>query len=238
MPMKHKASKMLTPLAPVIPPTRVEMFIAPTADLVNGKVYSQIMVVHGCSDKRSLDIFAFFYLLVCFSLEYFLFISEDVYERLYCSNLYCPSVFEGEETVRWSYFLDVSIAFSLSSLCDMLNLFNKVDCIFLNANYKFDLLSKTESKVYSKDLASFTFGRIVTATHLKPKISSFQNLLLANIIPRAGHHDFFQPLQAVFMYALSPTRNETLNSLVLKLRVPSSQNCPIPIPNSQTSSPV
>lgn len=139
--VKQKASRSFVPRAPVNQPTPAKMCTLHGAKSLYDKLYNQIKVAHDRYIKCSSGIVGLFSLLIC--LESFLFISKDLYKLaglLFYSSFYCPAVHEGEETIHWSFFFNVPIEFSLSSICDMPNLLIEGECIFLNANEKFALL--------------------------------------------------------------------------------------------------
>lgn len=116
-----------------------QMFSMPNAKPTFDNACGLISVVQGGSIKRTPNILSFFTLLIQFSWEPFLFISEDIYElvtHLLYPNL--PPGFWNEEIFLKSSVLGVPIEFSVLD--------------------KFDLLSHTKPEIYSTLFNSFTPG--------------------------------------------------------------------------------
>lgn len=168
------------------------MFTTSGSKQIYNHVYSEIKVIHDCSMKHS-DVLSFFSPLIHFSREPFLSFLR-MYELTVCLvhlNLYCPEVLEGEESVLWSYILNVPIELSVSSLCDMLNLPKKCEHVFLYVFHKFALLSKTNFEV-----TKFYFLYRLSKKSSPPNSnsnSSYFKTLIDNIVAQASHKDFFHP---------------------------------------------
>lgn len=107
-----------------------------------------------------------FALIFQLDLNNFLNIKKDVYEEFVCStpSSLFPIVLERIEPILCSNLLGTPIEFSLSTLCDILDLPNEGDLVYLTANDRLPIYGKIESEVYS-------FSRLIVS-RAQPPISN------------------------------------------------------------------
>lgn len=169
--------------------------LSQTQESIYGKVYTKIKVVHGRFVKRSQDVLGLFSLLIHFDWVSFLFISEDFYE-LVVNLSYLTSV---SNSSRRGGNCSSVLCFRSYRILSLISLWHaqhsdEGECIFLNGNDKFVLLSKIESYIYTNILTCFCFGKKVKVTNIKSDFVSFpKKKKFENIVPRASHRDFLHP---------------------------------------------
>lgn len=123
---------------------------------------------------------------------------------------------------------------SVSFLCDMSNLPNRGDHVFLSSTNTFVFLLKTKSEVFNKILTSYTFGQKVKINHLNLYLDSFRNCLLETLFLES-HKDFLHLFMPFSSMSLSLIGSQTYDSSFLKC-LPLSPNYPIVSPAIQTLS--
>lgn len=120
-----------------------------------------------------------------------------------------------------SHLLRTLIEFSLSTLCEILNLPKEGDHIYLSAYDKFPAFGKSESKGYS--LISVDGKKRNIATRRKPDFRVISKWFIGNVVPWRGHNDYLHPLQAMFLYSYDQIGGSMSITSSLSLFVPLTQ---------------
>lgn len=131
------------------PPTEQEKFILPDSRRLYRTWCEHRNIVHGRIVQDIPEIRYHWALLSSFGLDDFLHIKEEVFEeaiKLRYAHLTVAEVPEGTETLLRSHLLGTLIKFSLSSLCEILNLRNEGDHVYLSAFDKLPAYGKSESE--------------------------------------------------------------------------------------------
>lgn len=134
------------------PPTNPGKFISPDSRKLYRNVCVDPEVVKGCIIQPAQEVCYHFTLLYRFGLNVFLDTEEDVFEevvRHFYAALTIPEVPKGTKPMFRSHLLRTFIEFSLSTLCEILNLPNEEDLVYHSAYDKLLAFGKFELEFYS-----------------------------------------------------------------------------------------